>query len=162
MNQVVLNDRYGDAIIGERRDCYDGLEIQGVRDFSPPGDPHGTFCEVDNENPQFFSVYAHLKEGGVESVGDFGECVLAATYAQELATKYGLPIRHYVPSKHQCPSPSPSVSEGASSGSVIQQCSPGPYAQEATLSSDFTHIRRINDAKGSFSFEVVLAEAQSE
>ena len=29
-----------------------------------------------------------------------------------------------------------------------QQCSPGPYSQEATLSSDFTHIRRINDAEG--------------
>lgn len=90
-----LNDRYGETIIGERHDEYDALEIQGVRDHNLPGDPEGSCCEVDNENPQFFSVYAHLREGGVECVGDFATHILAETYAKELATKYNWPIHDY-------------------------------------------------------------------
>ena len=95
----ILNDRYGDSIIGERHAEYDGIEIQGVRDCNLPGDPQGTCCEVDNQNPQFFSVYAHLKEGGVECVGDFATHTLADAYAKELAAKFQWTIRDYVPSR---------------------------------------------------------------
>lgn len=97
----VLNDRYGDTIIGERHDEYDALEIQGVRDINLPGDPEGSCCEIDNENPQVFSVYAHLKEGGIECVGDFATHILAEIYAKDLATKYDWPIHNYVPSRHK-------------------------------------------------------------
>lgn len=54
-----------------------------------------TVCEVDNEDPEFFSVYAHRKEGGVECVGDFGTHDLATQYAGELAQKYGWMVRNY-------------------------------------------------------------------
>lgn len=96
VDKCLLNDRYAETIIGNRSDDYDALEIQGVRDIHLPNDPEGTCCEVDNENPQFFSVYAHLKEGGVECVGDFATHVLAETYAKELAAKYNWPIYDYV------------------------------------------------------------------
>ncbi len=91
----VLNDRYGDTIIGERHAEYDALQIHGVRDLNLPGNPEGSCCEVDNENPQFFSVYAHMKEGGVECVGDFATRALAEAYAKELATQYNWPIHNY-------------------------------------------------------------------
>lgn len=96
----VLNDRYADSIIEDRHHEFDGLEIHGVRDHHAPGDPNGTCCEVDNENPQFFSVYAHLKPtaeyGGVECVGDFATHSLAEQYAKELGAKYGWAIFDYV------------------------------------------------------------------
>lgn len=97
-NQVfVLNDRYGDSIIGNNHDRYDAIEIHGVRDHNSPGDPNGTCCEVDNENPQFFSVYVHLKEGGIECVGDFSTHDLAVLYANELAEKYHWPVNDFAP-----------------------------------------------------------------
>ena len=93
--KVALNDRYGEAIIGIRQDEYDAIEINGVRDQHMPGDAQGTCCEVDNETPQFFSVYAHLKEGGVECIGDFEAHTMAVVYANELAKQYDWPIHDY-------------------------------------------------------------------
>lgn len=84
-----LNDRYAEEIIGERPDNYDGIEIQGVRNLFDEGDPRGTCIEVDAENPQFYSVYLHLKNGGCECVGDMGTQVLAQAYAGELSDRYG-------------------------------------------------------------------------
>lgn len=99
LSVTVLNDRYADSIIGDRGACYDGLEIQGVRDLNLPGDPSGTCCEVDNENPQFYSVYAHLipegDNGGIECVGDFGTHALAVEYAVELGQQYGWDVRDF-------------------------------------------------------------------
>lgn len=86
---AVLNDRYAESIIGDRADDYDALEIHGVRDLNEPGDVNGTCCEVDDENPQFYATYAHLKMGGIICVGDFGTNLLAEQYARELAEKYG-------------------------------------------------------------------------
>ena len=97
----VLNDGYADTIIGDRHEAYDALEVQGVRDINSPDDQGGSCCEVDNENPQFFSVYAHLKEGGVECVGDFATHILANAYATKLATKHRWPIYDCVPSQHR-------------------------------------------------------------
>ncbi len=93
----VLNDRYGDMIIGDRHAEYDGLEVQGVRDHHLPGNPEGSCCEVDNANPQFFSVYAHLKAGGIDCVGDFQHCSLADDYANELAASHHWPVCNFVP-----------------------------------------------------------------
>lgn len=95
----IRDDRYADTIIGERHGEYDAVEIQGVRDHQLPSDPGGSCCEVDNENPQLFSVYAHLKEGGVDCVGDFATHTLADAYAKELGAKYHWPIRDFVPSR---------------------------------------------------------------
>lgn len=91
-----FNARYADSIIGERFDDYDALEIQGVRNLNDQDDPDGTCCEVDNENSQFISVFAHCKQGGVECVGDFATHLLAEQYANELGAQYGWPINNYV------------------------------------------------------------------
>lgn len=99
--EAVINVGYAESIIADRVQSYDALEIQGVRDLNEPDCPEGTCCEVDNENPLFFSVYAHLKEGGVECVGDFGTHLLAEQYAKELALKYGWPVHDFVKSFKQ-------------------------------------------------------------
>lgn len=100
---LVLNDGYADSIIGEQPDRFDAFEIHGVRDQHAPGEPLGTCCEIDDENPQFFSVYVHLKpsatSGGVECVGDFETHLLAERYAKELGDKYGWPVHDYVPAE---------------------------------------------------------------
>jgi hypothetical protein len=103
----ILDDRYADAIIGDRVADYDALEIQGVRNLNALDDPAGTCCEVDNENPQFFSVYAHLRQdgqkGGVECVGDFANYASANSYAWELAEQYQWPVRDYVDQRFKQP-----------------------------------------------------------
>ena len=83
------NDRFADTIIGERHADYDGIEIHGVRNIFDENDSRGTCIEVDDGNPEFFSVYAHLRSGGVECVGDMGTLDLAEKYATELQKKYG-------------------------------------------------------------------------
>jgi hypothetical protein len=95
---------YAESIIKDA-DFYDALELHGVRDtlqdeYAAEGKAYnatteGTQCEVDDENPQFFSVYAHLKEGGVECIGDFETYHAAAAYGMEIATKYGWPLYTY-------------------------------------------------------------------
>ncbi|MFD2274272.1 hypothetical protein ACFS07_33295 [Undibacterium arcticum] len=70
---IDLDDRYADSIIGDRHDQYDGLEIHGVRNFALPDGTDGTFCEIVDEDPEFHSVYVHLKEGGLDCVGDFSK-----------------------------------------------------------------------------------------
>ncbi|HJV75091.1 MAG TPA: hypothetical protein VJ654_12775 [Noviherbaspirillum sp.] len=84
----VLNDRYADTVNGDNVAAYDALELHGVRDLNDPGHPDGTQCEVDDQNPQFYSVYAHLRDGGVDCVGDFSDPVRAVGYAAELQRKY--------------------------------------------------------------------------
>ena len=97
---LVLDDRYADSIIGDRAEDYDAIEIHGIRDINETGNPDVTCCEVDDKDPQFFSVHVHLKpkgeNGGVECVGDHGTEDLAQEYAQELATKHGWPIHNFV------------------------------------------------------------------
>lgn len=81
---------------------YDEVEVHGVRDLNkepggyPGCEPDETCCEMDDENPQFFSVYGHLKEGGCECFGDFSTRDLANQYARELSAKYGWEFRQLV------------------------------------------------------------------
>lgn len=96
---AVMDQRYARTIIGNHPDKFDAIEIQGVRDLNEVNDPDGTCCEVDNENPQFFSTYLHLKAGGVECVGDFGTFELASDYAQRLSARFNWPVRNFVPEK---------------------------------------------------------------
>ncbi|MBR8085590.1 hypothetical protein KDX23_22910 [Burkholderia vietnamiensis] len=91
-----MDERFADAIIGSRPERFDALEIQGVREFVDPSNSNASFCEVDNESPQFFSVYAHFRTGGVECVGDHGTHALAAAYANALSEAHGWPIYDYV------------------------------------------------------------------
>jgi len=90
---TALNDRFDFPIDPA---AYDAIEIQGVRDINEPEDPTGTFCEVDNDNPEFFSVYLHSTGSGIECFGDFGTIEKAFDYANELSAKYQWPIYNYV------------------------------------------------------------------
>ncbi len=88
-------DRYADEIIAGNPHQFDAIEIQGVREYIDQTDPQGSFCEVDNDDPQFFSVYLHNVAGGVACVGDFSDVAEAAAYGDELAGRYGWPIYAY-------------------------------------------------------------------
>lgn len=96
-----LNDRYADAIMRAHEHLYDALEVQGVRDLLAGTGASDTQYEVDNLNPQSFSVYAHIKEGDADAVGDFSTHQLAADYARELSEQYALRVFDYVPEVHK-------------------------------------------------------------
>lgn len=100
----VLRDAYADSIIGERSSDYNAIELHGVRNLNSENAPEGTNCEVDDENPEFYSVYAHHIEDGIECIGDFGEYGLAAAYADEVSTKYGWPVYDAIPKNLMIPS----------------------------------------------------------
>jgi hypothetical protein len=89
---TLINVRYAETIIGSRASEYDALEVHGVRDLNEVHSPEGTACQVDDENPQFFSVYAHVVDGGVECVGDFSAHAAAVEYAGELSASHGWPV----------------------------------------------------------------------
>ncbi|MDK9702506.1 MAG: hypothetical protein OEL20_05155 [Sulfuritalea sp.] len=72
--------------------CNKEIEPSESEDLSTTTARAGTNCEVDDENPQFFSVYAHRKEGGVVCVGDCATAELAMRYASELSATYGWPL----------------------------------------------------------------------
>ncbi|MGF6604025.1 hypothetical protein P3T23_008780 [Paraburkholderia sp. GAS448] len=81
---------YAPQVIARRTERFEGIELEGVRE----ADGH---CEVDNETPEFFSVYLRLKpEGddvGARCVGDFETHGEATAYAESLARQYGWRIR---------------------------------------------------------------------
>ncbi|RZU28955.1 hypothetical protein [Edaphobacter modestus] len=95
---------YAESIIKDP-EFYDALELHGVRniledEYAAAGKGYnatteGTQCEVDDENPQFFSIYAHMYDGGVECIGDFETYHAAAAYGMEIATEYGWPLYTY-------------------------------------------------------------------
>ena len=95
--QVPVFDRYADSIMRGCEQLYDAFEIHGVRDLLAGTGASDTHYEIDNVNPQSFSVYAHLIEGGVDAVGDFSTYQLAADYAGELAELHGMPMFDFVP-----------------------------------------------------------------
>lgn len=80
-------EKWADSII-EKPEDYDRIEVHGVRQIA---DPHSgdTLVEVDDDNPEFWSVYVHLIEGGVECIGDFGRLEAARKYALEISDKHG-------------------------------------------------------------------------
>jgi hypothetical protein len=78
---ATIFDRYADSIIGCFSCHYDAFEVHGVRDFAS-GTDEGTGYEIDNLTPTSFSVYAHLKDGGLDCVGDFGKYEDAVQYGR--------------------------------------------------------------------------------
>jgi hypothetical protein len=80
--------RYHKEVIDNPAD-FDAIEIQGVRNV---GDD---VAEVDNDNPEFYSTYVHMKTGGVQCVGDHPTLEEAQAYAEELSAQYGYPIYCY-------------------------------------------------------------------
>lgn len=93
-------DRYADSIVGSNRQLYDALEVHGVRNYAT-GIEDGTHYEIDNINPISFSVYAHVKDGSVECVGDFTRYTDATKYGKELSSAYNWPLRNFVLEQHR-------------------------------------------------------------
>lgn len=93
-------DRYADSVIVCYAHHYDAVEVHGVRNFASDSDD-GTCYEIDNVAPTAFSVYVHLKAGGVDCVGDFGKYDDAVQYGAEVSRQYGWPVRNYVLDQHR-------------------------------------------------------------
>lgn len=67
---------------------YDGTEVQACAAVECGVDD--TIIEVvDDVDAQFWSTYVHLKEGGVECVGDFTTVEEARLYAEQIDQHYG-------------------------------------------------------------------------
>lgn len=96
-----VNDRYAKTILSFCTHMYDAIEVHGVRDKLAGSGVDGTDFEIDNENPELFSVYVHAIEGGVDPVGDHSTYALAAEYARELSAEYQWAVRDFVPNKHR-------------------------------------------------------------
>lgn len=92
-------DRYATAVVGDKPEYFDAIEIQGVREVEAMIEDSkigthktDTTYTIDNDNPDSFSVYLHLIEGGVECVGDFSRHRHAQTYALELSDELSLEV----------------------------------------------------------------------
>ncbi|GGG86666.1 hypothetical protein [Edaphobacter dinghuensis] len=83
---------YAETIIKDPEE-YDCLEVHGV--VEEPDGSGGTVCEVNDETPQFFSVYAHLKLGSVNCIGDFHTREDALAYAESVSNKYNWPVHTF-------------------------------------------------------------------
>lgn len=90
----IMCSEYAETIIHDP-ELYFQVEVCGVRDISEL-DAESTCCEVDNENPQFYSAYARLHEGECECIGDFSRIEDARQYAKKIAIKYGWKIRDWL------------------------------------------------------------------
>lgn len=66
---------------------YDAVEVHPVREY--PDTEGGTFCEqCEPEEAHFWSVYGHLKEGGLECFEDFETEEKAEAFAAKLLAAY--------------------------------------------------------------------------
>lgn len=66
---------------------FDGLEVHPVRDYHQSGEQ--TWCEpCEPHEAQFWSVYGHLSEGGVECIEDFETEEQAQSFAAALLEAY--------------------------------------------------------------------------
>jgi hypothetical protein len=90
-----VNSKYADSIIAGNPSHYDAIEVHGVRNINDADDPDGTHYEVDDENPELYSVYLHCVGGGIECVGDFSSNALAEEYASELSVLYSWKVLHF-------------------------------------------------------------------
>jgi hypothetical protein len=91
-----INDRYAESIIKGHVALYDGFEVHGVRNLLEGLSSDETQFEIDNRNPQSFSVYVKLKAGGVDCVADCSDFDDAVDYARQLGKQYGWAVRNFV------------------------------------------------------------------
>lgn len=83
---------YADSIITDPAD-FDRLEVHGVAEESDGNG--GTICEINDGAPEFYSVYAQLKQVGVECIGDFRTRDNAVRYAYLIAASYGWEVSSF-------------------------------------------------------------------
>lgn len=76
---------------------YDRVCIHGVRDMTPHGSERsGSCCVIDDNAPEWFSVYVVERSGRYSVVGDFGSLLRASAFAHELSTKLDKPVSPYL------------------------------------------------------------------
>lgn len=85
-----LYDGYASVVLGQEHHLYSALEIHGVRQTALSAG--GMTFEIDEQRPDFMSVYARRCEGGVECIGDFGKHAWARSYAESISKQYGWPV----------------------------------------------------------------------
>ncbi|RYY74524.1 MAG: hypothetical protein EOO52_13245 [Gammaproteobacteria bacterium] len=84
--------RYHLSIIGDKPWQYNGIEVHGVRDIhTDQDDREGTCFEIDDDDPELYSVYLHCVAGGIDCVGDFSLLLDAKKYARDLELLYSWP-----------------------------------------------------------------------
>ncbi|WP_143135415.1 hypothetical protein [Burkholderia ubonensis] len=95
--------RYANRLIRDAPGQFDAVEIHGVRQFPDAAHPARTCCEMDNDNPLFFSVYLHFVTGGVICCADLPTHRRALRYARVIARRYGWPVYDFCPTTQTRP-----------------------------------------------------------
>lgn len=90
-----LKERYADSVIGERSAEFEGLDLHGVRQLESTSPTEQHTVQVDDINPQFYSVYARMKSGEVHCIGDFSLYADAKDYAEDIGRHYQWPLRDF-------------------------------------------------------------------
>lgn len=90
-----VNSRYAESIIAGNPSAYDAIEVHGVRNINDPNDSDETHYEIDDENPELYSVYLHCINSGTECVGDFSTHENALAYAKELSSMYSWEVSDF-------------------------------------------------------------------
>ncbi|WP_423378741.1 hypothetical protein [Burkholderia sp. LMG 32019] len=99
--------RYATRLIRNVPGQFDAVEIHGVRQFHDADDPSRTCCEVDDDDPEFFSVYLHCVSGGVACCADLPTHRKALRYAKAIARRYGWPVYDCCPPRNNDTHPAP-------------------------------------------------------
>ena len=91
---------YAEKVIDDPR-RFDAIEVHDVCRFSDPERPDYEEPVCDRDTPSGFSVYAHLKDGGIDCCGDFGQRSDALAYGSELASIHHWPMHDYASPSRQ-------------------------------------------------------------
>lgn len=70
------------------------IEVHGVIQIVDPAQKHARY-EVNDEQPEFFSVYARLFDRSSTCIADFPNLTEADAYADEIGRFYKLPVELY-------------------------------------------------------------------
>ncbi|WP_147364322.1 hypothetical protein [Burkholderia pseudomallei] len=89
--------RYANKLIRDEPSRFDAIEVHGVRQFTDAINPARSYCEIDHDHPDFFSVYLHCVCGGVMCCADLPTRRNALRYARAIAHRYGWPVYDYCP-----------------------------------------------------------------
>ncbi|WP_175787321.1 hypothetical protein [Burkholderia anthina] len=99
--------RYANRLIRNAPGRFNAIEIRGMRQFPDAADPEQTCCEVDDDNPSFFSIYLHYVDGGVTCCADMPTHSMAMLCAKATARRYDWPVYDCCPARNDSTRPSP-------------------------------------------------------
>jgi hypothetical protein len=67
--------------------AFDAMEIHGMVDIDEDS------CEVNDDQPEFFSLFVHHKSGeGLECIGDFADLLDATHMGSKMSALIGWPL----------------------------------------------------------------------